>query len=659
MRRLGVDVGGTFNDFVLLANERLSYWKELGESNRGAQLAKTVDLQSSTSEPLAEFVHGSTIAINALLERKHSAPALITTAGFEDVLGLRRQRRPDLYRQWIQPSPPLVPRELTYGLHERVDATGNVLEGVDDAELDALVAELPRHVSSVAVCLLHAYANPEHEKRVEQTFTRLRPDIEVVLSSTNAAEIREFERTATVVADAYLRPILAAYFTGLEDSLQSRSSIGSRWVMHSAGGRTPFENAVRFPTSTLQSGPAAGVVGATLIARQEGFDNLITLDVGGTSADVALVRDGSPVLVYDREVNDMPVLGPTIDIHSIGAGGGSLITADAGGLLHVGPQSAGAVPGPAAYGLGGTEPTLTDAEVLLGLLPASHPLAGGRLALSRDLAEVAFTELSKRLYEEPIVIAAAAVEIATASMVNAIRLVSVERGYDPREYVLVAFGGGGPLLAAEVASRLGSPAVLFPFAPGVLSAYGLLAAPTRVDASRTVMAAQDEIDVVLHAIDQLRAQLLELLPPDDRSEASTDLTVDMRYVGQNWQVPVHVVGSISPVSLRAAFEGSYKSRYGVTLDRPVQYVTVRVALYVKASAVPQFEASIPTDVEPEIGITYMESRWIDVRIWDGGIEGSVSGPALVCLKDATIAVPPGTTLTTGHAGYVLRRGSGS
>jgi N-methylhydantoinase A len=659
--RVGVDVGGTFNDYVAVRGDEVFRWKELGRAPRQAQIAESIGAHLTPSDRLTEVVYGSTLAVNALLERKHPAPALITTAGFEDLLDLRRQRRPDLYRSWIHHPDPVIPRSMRFGVAERTGPRGEIIAPLTRREVDRAVNALPSDLGAVAVCLLHSYINPTHELLIEESLRRLRPDLSYVLSCKTFPEIREYEQISSVAAEAYLLPIFDDYLTALEAAIRSVEPTASVWVMQSGGGRLGFESARSNPTRTVMSGPAGGVVAAKLAGQQIDTSDLITFDVGGTSADVALVRDGEAVMIYERELEGLPLLGASIDVHSIGAGGGSVLSVDEGGLLHVGPRSAGAFPGPACYGLGGAEPTLSDAHLVLGRLPVTQPLAGG-LTLNENAAWFAMTAIAAQMMRGVEEVAEAAIDIANSNMVNAIRLVSVERGYDPRAHTLVAFGGAGPLHAAEVADRLGITTVLVPFGAGVLSALGSVAAQPRADASKSVLAGEDEVDLVQATIDDLVGSLAPYLPEGAVRPGIALVTIDMKYVGQNWVISVPLVGKIVKSQIRRAFEKRYRALYGILLDRPISYVTVRVALLGDEAGGPTARLATRDSgdlISSSPHRVYHGGEWLAASLWRGGIsEGGVAGTAVVCLPDTTIFVPAGTALIRCAAGYLFTRRRG-
>ncbi len=478
---IGVDIGGTFTDFVLFVDGKLTVHKvpTTPDDHARAMLAGLAELGAAAGQ--GPVVHGTTVATNALLERKGARTALITTRGFRDVLEIGRQNRPDLYALEPQKPPPLVPRELRLEVAERVDHKGRVLQPLDMASVDAAIAELQRlGAESVAVCLLFSFLYPEHEATIAARLEAA--GFAVSASHRILPEFREYERTATTVANAYVSPVLNRYLTNLEAKLPAE--LGPLRVMQSNGGVITAKAAKAAAARTVLSGPAAGVVGAAYMAGLSGYTDLITLDMGGTSTDVALVP-GRLRETSEATVGDVPVRLPMLDIHTVGAGGGSIARLDAGGALRVGPQSAGADPGPACYGKG-DQITVTDAHVLLGRVAPTQFL-GGRMALDRPRAERLMADLAARMGMDAERAANGVLRVANAIMEKAVRVISVERGYDPRRFTLVAFGGAGPLHACELAEGLGIPRVLVPRSPGVLSALGMLAADVMKDYSQTVM----------------------------------------------------------------------------------------------------------------------------------------------------------------------------
>jgi N-methylhydantoinase A len=562
---LGVDVGGTFTDAVLLTAGNELRTTKVPTARRQEQsvvaAARAVEVTG-----VERFAHGTTVATNALLERKGAKTAFVATDGFEHLLHLRRQNRAQLYRPCADHPSPLVPLERCHGVRERVDPDGVVvpLELESLPEIDA---------EAIAVCLLFSFRDPSHEREVADELRRRLPGRRVVASHEIAPEFREYERASTTVIDAYLGPVAARYLEELGAAARG-AGLPEPLVMRSSGGVATLAEATAHPALALISGPAAGVAGARLLARMAGFEKAISFDMGGTSTDVCLIAGGRAELTSEREVGGFPLRLPMVDLHTVGAGGGSLVSVDPGGGVRVGPESAGADPGPACYGRGGRRPTVTDANLLLGRLP--ERLAGG-LELDVAAALRAFEGLDP----------AAAIEIVNAEMLRALRVVSVERGHDPRDFALVAFGGAGPLHACALADELEIGTVLVPAAAGVLSALGLVASDERRDR------------VVSH-VRPLRE--VDSLPREG--------TADLRYRGQSFELSIPIQDG-----LEEAFHRAHEERYGTgDRDREVELVAVRTA-----ETTPGPTIHLPPAGEPL----------------------HVEGPAVVELDGATCFVAPG------------------
>ena len=528
MAILGVDVGGTFTDAVLLTDEDELRTAKVPTARR--QEESVLEAAAAVGATAVErFTHGTTVATNALLERKGSCTAFVSTEGFEHLLHLRRQNRADLYRLCADHPEPLVPLDRCFGVRERVGPEG-VIEPLDLDSLPDFDAE------AVAVCLLFSFRDLDHERRVAEELRRRLPDARVVASHEISPEFREYERASTTAIDAYLGPVVAGYLTALGERAEA-AGLPRPLVMRSSGGVASLEEAAAHPAVALVSGPAAGTVGAALLARRAGFENAISLDMGGTSTDVSLIAGGRADLAAEREVGDLPLRLPTVDLQTVGAGGGSIVWLDAGGAVRVGPESAGADPGPACYGRGGTRPTVTDANLLLGRLPAT--LAGG-IELDAEAAARAFADIDPE----------AAVAAVDAEMLRALRVVSVERGHDPREFTLVAFGGAGPLHACALADELEIETVLVPAAAGVLSALGLVASEERRDRVVPYVRRLTEVD-----------------------DLPADGDADIRYVGQSFELTV----PLQP-GLAEAFHQAHEERYGYAdRGRELELVAVRTA----------------------------------------------------------------------------------
>jgi N-methylhydantoinase A len=563
MAILGIDVGGTFTDAVFLSEGELRTAKLPTGARPEESVVAAADAVGAGS--VERFTHGTTIATNALLERKGARTAFVATAGFEHLLHLRRQNRAHLYRLCSDHPAPLVPLERCVGVRERIGPEG-VLEALDLASLPQLDAE------AVAICLLFSFRDPSHEATVAAEVRRRLPDAHVVASHEVSAEFREYERASTTAVDAYLGPVVSRYLGSLVERC-AEAGLPEPLIMRSSGGVASIREAAAHPAPILVSGPAAGVVGAARVARRAGIENAISLDMGGTSTDVCLITAGEAARSGERPVAGLPVRLPTVDLHTVGAGGGSLVWRDAGGALRVGPESAGADPGPAAYGRGGTRPTVTDANLLLGRLP--ERLAGG-LELDRDAAARALEEFD----------AAEVVEVVNAEMLRALRVISVERGHDPREFALIAFGGAGPLHACALAEELEIGTVLVPAAAGVLSALGLVASDERRDTVRSYVR-----------------------PLAEAGELPAEGEADLRYTGQSFELTVPLGADVA-----AAFHRAHEDRYGYSdRERPVELVAVRTA-----------------DVRPGPELVLPPAERLEV-----------AGPHVLELEGATCWIPPG------------------
>ena len=527
MAVLGVDVGGTFTDAVVLDGGRVTTAKVLTSPQQEESVIAAA--RAAGAESVERFAHGTTVATNALLERKGARTAFVTNAGFEHLLHLRRQTRAHLYRPCAAWPAPLVPLERSHGVRGRLGPTGE-LEPLDLDTLPQIDAD------AVAVCLLHAYRDATHERAVAEELRRRLPHAHVVASHEVAPEFREYERASTTAADAYLGPVVSGYLRALSAAAAS-AGLPAPLVMRSSGGVATPAEAAEHPATILVSGPAAGVVGAARLAALAGEENAIAFDMGGTSTDVCLIADGHAERASERTIAGVPIRLPTVDLHTVGAGGGSIVWRDAGGALRVGPQSAGADPGPACYGRGGTQPTVTDANLLLGRLPDT--LAGG-VELDRAAAERALAGIDP----------AAVVDVVNAEMLRALRVVSVERGHDPAAFALVAYGGAGPLHACEHADELGITTVLVPEAAGVLSALGLVVSEERRDAVRSY-----------------------LVPLAEAGELPLAGEADLRYEGQSFELTLPLQDDLAE-----AFHRAHAEQYGFAeREREIELVAIRTA----------------------------------------------------------------------------------
>ncbi|MCA1646513.1 MAG: hydantoinase/oxoprolinase family protein [Chloroflexi bacterium] len=591
--RLGVDTGGTFTDVCLFDVDSNAVQVTKVSStpdDPGTAVVRGVReiLEQAGGQPadaIGYFAHGTTVATNALLMGRGVKTGLLTTRGFRDLLELGRGRRPKLYDLQQDKPEPVVPRDLRLEVGERVRYDGSIATPLDETEVRAEVRRLRQEgVKAIAVCLLFSYLHSDHERAIARIIAEEIPDAYVSISSDVLPEFREFERLSTVVTNAYIGPTVAEYLARLRSNL---AELGLQVVPHvtqSNGGIMPFPTAEALPVRTVLSGPSTGVVGAAYLGSAAGFSNIITFDMGGTSTDVSLVQDGRPKTASGMELDGRPIRSPMIDIHTVGAGGGSLAWIDSGGHLKVGPASAGADPGPVCYGKGNTQPTVTDANVVLGVL---HPefFLGGKLPIDAAASRRAMAELSRGVDLDMLETAQGIVRVVVANMARAIRVISVQRGYDPRDYVLVPFGGAGPLHASQLASELGVRTILVPETPGALSALGLLMTDLRTDFSRThlVAAVPDNtcrfealFTMLTHAAD-------EWFQAEGISAGRRELhrIVEMRYAGQNYELPV----ALPDGPIDAAMLAELLRRFGVEHERmygysepgePVQGVTFRV-----------------------------------------------------------------------------------
>ncbi len=529
MRALGIDVGGTFTDAVLVDGGHVRTAKVPTRRDQERSVIAAAEAVGALGAPVERFTHGTTIATNALLERRGARTAFVTNEGFEHLLHLRRQTRAHLYRPCAEHPEPLVPLERCAGVRGRISRDGE-LEPLDLSTLPDVDAD------AIAVCLLFAFRDATHEQAVAVELRRRHPEAHVVASHEVSPELREYERASTTVVDAYLGPTLARYLRALA-AASAAADLPAPLVMRSSGGLATLDEAAAHAAFALLSGPAAGVVGAARIAALAGFENALAFDMGGTSTDVCAISGGAARREHEREVGGFPVRLPTLAVHTVGAGGGSIVRLDEGGALRVGPESAGADPGPACYGHGGTQPTVTDANLLLGRLPQTLP---GGIELDEDAARRAFGRIDP----------AAAVAVVDAEMTRALRVVSVEQGLDPRDFALVAFGGAGPLHACALADELELETVLVPAAAGVLSALGLVAADERRDHVRSYVT-----------------------PLATAAELPDEGEADLRYAGQSFELTIPL-----GADLAERFHAAHADRYGYAdPERPLELVAVRTA----------------------------------------------------------------------------------
>ena len=675
--KLGVDVGGTFTDLALWdeGERRLAVLKLPTVPRDPAEgilagIRAITDREHILPSALVFVAHGTTVATNALLEKKGARTALITTRGFRDLLEIARQKRPDLYDLHVAKSAPLVPRDLRIEVRERLLADGTVLEKLRPEEVAAAVATLPP-VESIAICFLYSFVDAAHERQAAAQIHECRPEAYVSLSADVSPEFREYERLSTTVLNAYLGPLISRYVRRFADEVRDLGVPNAPYINQSNGGIISVAAATRHPVRTLLSGPSAGVIGAAWVARAAGFDSVITFDMGGTSTDVARVDRGEPITTAEREIAGYPVRIPTLEIESVGAGGGSIAWVDSGGALKVGPESAGAHPGPACYGRGGVRPTVTDANVVLGRLSGTQ-LLDGRMVLRPELAREAVERLAGELGLPPVETARGILSVVQTNMLGAIRVVSVRKGYDPRAYSLVAFGGAGPLHAEFLARDLGIRRVVVPPAPGILCALGLLVEPLRRDLLRTRVEPLESltVDRIERFFEELEVEATAWLEQESVPPARRRLLrgFDMRYLGQNFELTVPApaaLGAGDLEALRQAFFREHERSYGYSApDEPVQVVTFRLTALGEPDPI-----TIPVlgpAGRPEPDATRVGERPVYFDETGGFVSTPIyrrerlraghrlPGPAVVEQMDSTTLIPPGqVALVDARANLVI------
>ena len=690
--RIGVDTGGTFTDLVVL-----------DEAGGGVQLVK---LSSTPSDPSLAFsrvveqavaqlsvepalvnylVHGTTVATNTIIEGNGARTALLTTDGFRDVLEIARQIRPELYDVFTDKPPPLVPRRLCRGIPERLDYRGEVLQHLDEDAVRTTVRELIHaQVESIAVCLLHAYQNPVHERRVRELIREVSDDVSVSLSSDLCPEMREYYRTSTTVINALLVPIVARYIERIEQRMHNQGVTTGVHLMTSAGGMITADEACTAPVQLIESGPAAGVTAAARLGMNAGFDNVISFDMGGTTAKTGLIEGGEPrvaahfevgpaAMVADRAAG-YPVRTPVIDLVEIGAGGGSVAWIDPGGGLRVGPRSAGADPGPACYGNGQELPTVTDANLVLGRLDPNY-FVGGQMTLNVHLAAAAVDRIAHQLGMQRLQAANGILQIANANMVSAIQLVSVQRGFDPREFTLVAFGGAGPLHANALARESKIPTILIPPSPGVASAWGLLVCDLRFDLVqpflRRIQAEPMDDDRLQLNTDfaSLIARAKEKLDRQGVAEADQQiqLSFDMRYVGQSFELNVPnrqwPIEDSYPHDVATSFHAAHQQAYGhATASESVEIVSLRATAtgripHPRVNELPKCTTDSSMAIRQRRQVFFATLGGLtDCPVYDRyrlQFGHAISGPAIVDEVDSTTVIEPGYGAEVDRFGNLL------
>jgi N-methylhydantoinase A len=678
---IGVDVGGTFTDAVLAYDGRVITAKapttpedqsegvlaaieaaleqaggsaddKAPPSGAADKSPKAPPSGAADKSQITEFSHGMTVATNALLEGGGARTAFVATDGFTDLVALGRQDRPQLYRLCAGRPAPLAPDELRFGAAERMTPDGPLQKLTDDAasELASRVAEAKPE--AVAVALLHSYRHPEHEQAIGRALAEaLGDDVHVSLSHDVVGTFREFERAATTEIDAALSPLLASYLHRLAERCEE-AKLPEPAIMQSNGGLIDLDAAAGHASWTVLSGPAGGAAGAAFVARKAGAENVLCLDMGGTSCDVCVVDGGAVQERSSGEVAGRPLALPMLAVHTVGAGGGSIAWRDGGGALRVGPRSAGADPGPACYGRGGTEPTVTDANLVLGYLSADAPLGGG-VELDPEAARSAVGELAEQLGLDLEACAEGIRRVAGAEMLRALRVVTVQRGIDPRRYGLMAFGGAGGLHAAQIADELEIDTVLCPRASGVLAALGLVVSPRRRDVQRSVLWSGEELnaEAIAGAVKELGERAREAMHVPD---ADLRAVYELRYRGQSFELPIPGPSDATPEKLREAFESEHEERYGYRDDEPqLELVTIRVTATAEGAEVELASASEESEeLERSSRQATLDGEPVELEVLRGipGPGTRVEGPAVIELPESTLLVPPGWTVEVDDTG---------
>jgi len=671
---VGIDTGGTFTDLVAVDLDRgRHYYHKVptttGDPARGILdgIAELLDGNALARGDVTFLVLGTTLATNAVLEGKWARTGVIATTGFRDVLELARQRRPHYFNLDVPKPMPPAARDCRIEVGGRMAYDGTEVAPLAEDDVRRAVETLKaKQVEAVAICFMHAYANPRHEARAKQLAQALWPDVYLCTSSEVLSEFREFERFATAAVNASLMPIMDRYLERFERGVAQLRIAATPRVMQSNGGAVSPGAVRKLPVNTFFSGPAGGVIGSVSLGKQLGLSNLITFDMGGTSTDVCLIRDGEPAKKSERQMAGFPVRTRTLDIHTIGAGGGSIAWVDAGGLLKVGPRSAGAEPGPAAYGRGGTRATVTDANVVLGRL-SPRALLGGRMAVHPERARAVIDQLARSVGVDRVKAAAGVIEIINVNMMGAVRVISVEQGEDPRDFALVAFGGAGPLHAAEVARSMGMRKVLVPPRPGLLSAIGLIHADVRGDFSltRLLRAEAPHLKALNAALSTLEKRGSAWVKAEGERTARFQWFADLRYFGQNFELILELKrGALEEKALARlveSFHHRHKDHYGYDMrGQPVEIVNLRLVVTAARRAPPHERAKARRG---DLGQALLEKRnaWFAetgftaTPVYDrdrlpAGCR--IAGPAIIEQMDTTTVVPPTATLRNDAHGYM-------
>ena len=696
--RIGVDIGGTFTDGTLVDSStgHVTTSKVLTTPTDPASgfisaVNKLLEVNSEVDpDEIEHVVHATTVATNAIIEGKTAKTAFVTTEGFRDMLEIARQIRPSLYDLQFEKPAPLVPRQLCFEIPERLDAKGNVVIPLDENALAQIVDQIVKTgVDAVAICLLHSYRNPDHERKVGEAIKAKLPEVKISLSSEIVPEFREYLRASTTVINSAVAPIVSTYLASIIEKLHSANINSELLVMQSNGGVYPAESASESPVFMVESGPAAGAVAAASIGSELGYPNVISFDMGGTTAKASLIRDGQPNITKDYSVggaaqsgagafggaSGYPIRTPVVDLVEIGAGGGSIAWVDSGGALRVGPQSSGADPGPVCYGLDGKEPTITDANLILGRLDPNY-FAGGEMTLDTEAANNAISEYCAEPLGLSIEAAAhGIVEIANTAMVNALRLVSVQRGHDPRDFILMGFGGAGPAHVVRLAEQAGIPQVLIPAEPGTTSAVGLLVTDVRMESSATLIERSDQIELskITNEFERLEnsGRIAHSSAASASGEPIFERSVEMRYWGQSFELSVPVpdrkiIDADWMSELIESFHESHNTAYGFRADdEPVELVNLRLTTIGKIAR-PQLRKLDINSPDAKVAIKGKRPVYFGTDSSEGGVihttvydrpklpAGSVfNGPAIVEEPDCTTVIQPSWSVTVDDFGNLL------
>ena len=696
--RIGVDIGGTFTDGTLVDSStgHVTTSKVLTTPTDPASgfisaVNKLLGVNNEVDpDEIEHVVHATTVATNAIIEGKTAKTAFITTEGFRDMLEIARQIRPSLYDLQFEKPKPLVPRQLCFEIPERLDAKGNVVTPLDEKALAQIVDQIAETgVTAIAVCLLHSYRNPDHEQKVGEAIKAKILDVKLSLSSEIVPEFREYLRASTTVINSAVAPIVSTYLASIIEKLHSANINSELLVMQSNGGVYPAESASESPVFMVESGPAAGAVAAASIGSELGYPNVISFDMGGTTAKASLIRDGQPNITKDYSVggaaqsgagafggaSGYPIRTPVVDLVEIGAGGGSIAWVDSGGALRVGPQSSGADPGPVCYGLGGKEPTITDANLILGRLDPNY-FAGGEMTLDTEAANNAISKYCAEPLGLSIEAAAyGIVEIANTAMVNALRLVSVQRGHDPRDFILMGFGGAGPAHVVRLAEQAGIPQVLIPAEPGTTSALGLLVTDVRMESSATLIERSDQIELskITNEFERLEnsGRIAHSSAASASGEPIFERSIEMRYWGQSFELSVPVpdrkiIDADWMSELIESFHESHNTAYGFRADdEPVELVNLRLTTIGKIAR-PQLRKLDIISPNAKVAIKGKRPVYFGTDSSEGGVihttvydrpklpAGSVfNGPAIIEEPDCTTVIQPSWSVTVDDFGNLL------